>query len=128
MLRADADGRRRAEHAEIDARQRERRASLATARSHIETSWHPAAVAMPVHARDDRLRHARDRQHHAAAVVEQLALPASSGVRAQLLQVVPGAEAAALGGEHDDAHRRVVGDAVELGLQRSDHAARQSAL
>ena len=32
-----------------------KRVSAATARSHIDTSWRPAAVAMPVHPRDHRL-------------------------------------------------------------------------
>jgi hypothetical protein len=44
---ADADGGRRAEHADIDAGSANFAVSAATARSHIDTSWQPAAVARP---------------------------------------------------------------------------------
>src|SRR6185503_5061169 len=47
------------------------------------------------------------------------------GMRAQLLQVVPGAEALAFGGEH---HHPDVGrllEAIDLGLQRADHGLRK---
>ena len=48
-----------------------RASRLAIARSHIATSWQPAAVARPLHACDHRRRQALDREHHGRALREQ---------------------------------------------------------
>ncbi len=56
---------------------------------------------------------------------KQLLLPGQIGVRAQLVQIVTGAEALAFGGQHDAADRGLGGDAFQFVLQRRDHRARQ---
>src|SRR6267378_8588199 len=78
--------------------------------------------ALPIYARDDRLRETRQRHHHPAALVEQPALPRFiARVRAHLLEVVARAKPPPLGTEDDHAYRCVAGNRVQLRLQRGDH-------
>ena len=91
--------------------------SAATARSHAATSWQPAAAAMALDARDDRLRQPMELHHHPRAEGEQ-GLVVRLRTTYQLVQVMPGTEDRAPGGDDHDAHRRVVGD-LEQGVSSS---------
>ena len=93
----------------------------ATARSHIATSWQPAAVAMPCTRAITGTGSRWIDSIIARAAVEQRAVVVERRLGAHLLQVVPGAERLAGGGEHDDARRFVGRDRVELRLQRRQH-------
>ena len=66
--------------------------SAATARSHIDTSWQPAAVAMPWTRAMTGCGKLRELLHHPAAGGEEFALPFEIRMSAHFLQVVAGAE------------------------------------
>ena len=72
--------------------------SAATARSHVATSWQPAAVASACTLAHDRLRDGLDGVHHLGAHLEQP--PGLGQVGADhVAEVVPGGEHRAVGGE-----------------------------
>ena len=79
-----------------------------------------------MHASDHRLRQFGERCHHAAAVIEEAALPREvSGAGAHLLEVVSGAEAAPVSSQDHNADRPIGRNRVELGLEGGDHRHRQ---
>ena len=57
------------------------------------------------------------RQHHAAALGEQLVVVLLARIGAHLLQIVTGAESRPVAGDHHHAHRFVLPDRIERGLQ-----------
>ena len=119
---ADADGRRGAEDADVDAGQREGRVVGGDGEVAHRDELAAGGRRDAVDARDDGLGEAREREHQAAAVLEEASLPGGvAGVRAHLLEVVAGAEAAALRGEDDDAGVGIGGDLVHARLERREH-------
>ncbi len=121
----DADSRRGAENPALDPRQRE----LGCIARHGQIAHgHELAAGGDrdaLHARDHGLRQAHEREHHLAALLEKRLLPGLAGVRAHLAQVVPGAEVLARARKDDHASRRVLREAIELGLQREEHRGRE---
>ena len=122
---SDAHARRGAENAALDPGQRE----LGGLARHREVAHRHELAARgdrdALHARDHRLRQAHEREHRLAAPLEKRLLPRLVGMRAHLAQVVTGTEVLASAGEHDHARRRVLGEPVELGLQRREHRGRE---
>ena len=74
-----------------------------------------------MHLGDHRHGQLVDGQHHAAALGEQVLIERQLGVGGHVLEVVTGAEGLAVGREHHDADRLVLGDAAECLLQRGQH-------
>jgi polyhydroxybutyrate depolymerase len=119
-----AHHRRRAEHPDVDAGQGEARLG----RGHRQVAHRHQLAARgggdAVDAGDDRLGHLGEGHHHAAAGVEEGALPRGvAGVSAHLLEVVAGGEATPGGAQHHRPHRRIAGVGralvLEGGAQRS---------
>jgi hypothetical protein len=70
------------------------------------------------------LGHLGERNHHAAAVVEQLTLPALvASVSAHLLQVMTCAEALSFSGENYYPYRGIFGGGMQLRLEGGNHLA-----
>jgi hypothetical protein len=122
---ADADRRRRAEHADAHAGQREPGAVGGDGKVRHRDELATRGGRDPVDARDHRLRKSRQLHHHPAARVEERALPRDVRMRAELLQVMPCAKALAFGRQHHDARGVIARQAVELGLECCDHVLRQ---
>ena len=102
-----------------------RATSAATARSHIDTSWQPAAVAMPCTRAMTGCGMRVMVEHQFAALPEQRLHEALVVIGAHFLEVVAGAEGLAGAGDDDDAHGFAGGDVVQFGLQCGQHVFRQ---
>ena len=99
--------------------------SAATARSHIDTSWQPAAAAAPCTRAITGCGNWVSFIIIAVHAVEERALPRVIDVRAHLGQVVAGAERASCARENDHARVGVGGNGVERFVERGNHRRRQ---
>jgi hypothetical protein len=102
-----ADPRRRAEQADVDAGGGKARAvdrNRQVAHRHQLTT---GCRGNAMHARDHRLRHLRQGHHHPAAAPEQILHEGLVVVGAHLLEIVSGTKGLAGTGDDHDAHRRV---------------------
>ena len=100
--------------------------SAATARSHIETSWQPAAVAMPctraITGCGSRVRVTISRLHSSKSAACQPSSPVWARIS---FRSWPAQNPRPSRGEDHDPGGVVDSDRVELGLQRRDHRPRE---
>ena len=97
--------------------------SAATARSHVATSWQPAAVAVAWTAAMTGFGHATTccisaAQRFMVADVEGATAVGIRAMRHQFLHIVAGAESWAVRGQHDRANRGIVRQHREAGRKR----------
>ena len=80
---------------------------------------------MPMDAGDHRLRQPAEPRHRLCALGEERPVIVQVRVPAHLLEIVARGKGGAGPGQHHDAHRRLVGEAIDLGRQFVDQRLRK---